>query len=165
MVEVETKVVTFLSTGEDGDDLVSFPLLWHRGQGLGAVIGWECVILPAAAEIGATHPHWRGGGFVLVIPVVTHDHREWESEETEHKRDRERRNEEKGEENRRSRVRNVQRQERCSDSYRRKGEKSGGSVQSTRWGMALQTNRNTSCGLEWFVSEHRIFLLCTILFA
>lgn len=99
------------------------------------------MVFAAAAEIGATHPHWGGRWFVLVIPVVTHDHREQVSEEKEHKRDRG--NEaRRGEENRR--VRNVQRQERCSGSCKREGEKSRGSVQSTRWGMALQTNRNTS---------------------
>lgn len=147
--EIYKNSVTFLSAREDGDDLVAFPFLWHRGQRLGAVIGWECVVFAAAAEIGATHPYWGGRGFVLVIPVVTHDHREQVSEEAEHKRETEEMR--RGEENRR--VRNVQRQEGCSGSCRREREKSRESVQSKRWRMALQTNKNTSWGLEWVVAE------------
>lgn len=36
------------------------------------MIGGEGVVLPAAAEDRAAHPHGRSGRLVLQIPIITH---------------------------------------------------------------------------------------------
>lgn len=69
--------LTLLGPREDGDDLIArLPLLRHRGEGLGAVIGGERMVLPPAAEDRAAHPHGWSGRLVLHVPIITHGPRE-----------------------------------------------------------------------------------------